>query len=196
MPITRDHIRTSVDAYLTHHPNERQRLTRLLQALTTPGNLTRRGTFTGHVTCSAILINADERVLHIHHAALDRLLLPGGHLEDADAHLQAAALRELEEETGLARDGLIPEATLSGLPLDIDIHQIPASPAKAEPAHLHFDFRFAFRTGRRGEPAIRLQREEVSSYRWAALADVSSPTVASKLAQLLPALSYNPGTAP
>jgi 8-oxo-dGTP pyrophosphatase MutT (NUDIX family) len=58
-------------------------------------------------------------------------------VDPGDPDLLAAARRELEEETGL-RD-ITPLG--DGL-LDVDIHTIPAR--KADPAHEHFDLRFAF----------------------------------------------------
>jgi 8-oxo-dGTP pyrophosphatase MutT (NUDIX family) len=48
------------------------------------------------------------------------------------------ALREAEEESGL--NGLVP---VSNEIFDLDAHPIPARPN--EPAHRHYDVRFAFR---------------------------------------------------
>ncbi|WP_424533802.1 hypothetical protein ACOZ38_26115 [Sphaerisporangium viridialbum] len=59
------------------------------------------------------------------------------------------------------------------------------APAKAEPEHSHFDFRFVFRAIDRREIGVTLQWEEVRGYRWLALSDVSSPSVAAKLTLLL-----------
>ncbi|MET8048528.1 NUDIX domain-containing protein [Streptosporangium sp. NPDC005286] len=185
MSISHDHIRAALDAYLARHPDERGALIPLTEALIAPGHLASRGTFTGHVTCSAVLIDRCGQVLHIHHNALDRLLLPGGHLESTDADLPAAALRELTEETGIPVDAISRDFTMDGMPLDIDIHTIPANPAKSEPEHLHFDFRFAFRTTGRCDIDITLQPEEVGGHRWVEPVDCSSPGVAAKLAMLL-----------
>lgn len=185
MPISHDHIRATLDAYLVRHPSERVALSPLTDGLARRGPLVSRSTFTGHVTCSAVLIDLSGQVLHIHHNTLGLLLLPGGHLEDADADLQAAALRELTEETGILADTANRDPVMDGVPLDINIHTIPANPAKAEPEHSHFDFRFAFRTTDRQGLHITLQPEEVGGYRWLKPVDCSSPSVAVKLATLL-----------
>ena len=49
----------------------------------------------------------------------------------------AAAAREVTEETGVAVEPILPDL------IDLDIHSIP--PRYPEPAHEHFDLRFAFR---------------------------------------------------
>jgi hypothetical protein len=59
----------------------------------------------------------------------------------------------------------------AGLPLAIDAHEIPANPARDEPAHWHFDFRYAFRLVGDDTEAIALQVEEVDGYRWVPLAE-------------------------
>ncbi|WP_211264014.1 NUDIX hydrolase [Streptosporangium amethystogenes] len=122
-------------------------------------DLMTRDEFRGHATAAAILADPDGRILDIRHLALDCWLPPGGHLEASDATLLDAALRELAEETG------IPAAvTPAGRrPLHLDIHPIPANPAKGEPDHRHIDFRFLFRTA---TEVGRLQTEEITAAAW------------------------------
>ncbi len=99
----------------------------------------------GHFTASAFVIDdACARACLVEHVKLGRLLQPGGHLEPDDASLEAAALREAHEETGLELE-LHPEAPR---PFDLDVHPIPERPG--EPAHMHLDVRFLL-VGR-GEP--------------------------------------------
>lgn len=93
----------------------------------------------GHFTASAFVIAPDNSaVLLVLHGKLHRWLQPGGHVDPGDASLEAAARREVAEETGVhdlepVGDGL----------LDVDVHGIPSrGPA---PAHHHFDVRFLFR---------------------------------------------------
>ncbi|WP_308366076.1 NUDIX domain-containing protein [Streptomyces sp. ISL-86] len=95
-------IRKTVETYLARHPNERDALAGLLDALERPVDATGRKTLPGHVTRSTVVIGGDRRVLHIRHRATGGLLLaPGGHVEPGDRTLLAAALREVAEEAGI-----------------------------------------------------------------------------------------------
>lgn len=88
----------------------------------------------GHFTASAFVLSPQgDELLLLLHQKLGLWLQPGGHIEPGDAHFRAAALRELEEETGL-RD----VAVLSPL-FDIDVHAIP--PIGNDPKHCHIDLR-------------------------------------------------------
>jgi 8-oxo-dGTP pyrophosphatase MutT (NUDIX family) len=91
----------------------------------------------GHFTASAFVIDVSgERTCLVRHAKLRRLLQPGGHVEESDVSLEAAALREAREETALEVE-LHPTAPR---PFDLDIHRIPDRPG--EPAHWHLDVRY------------------------------------------------------
>ena len=98
-----------------------------------------------HFTASAFVVDATgARACLVAHAKLGRLLQPGGHVEPTDLTLEAAALREAQEETALELE-FHPTAPR---PFDLDIHEIPARPG--EPAHFHLDVRYLL-VGR-GEP--------------------------------------------
>ncbi|MFE6001840.1 NUDIX hydrolase [Streptomyces sp. NPDC056454] len=143
MPPSQAHIRDLVTAYLDRHPGERPNLGPLLEALDAPGEVTARATLPGHITCSAAVIDHDGRVLHVQHIVSGgKWLLPGGHVEPQDATLMAAAVREIHEETGIPPAALCQSPAFCHEPADIDVHPIDANPAKDEPAHRHYDFRF------------------------------------------------------
>ncbi len=94
-----------------------------------------RDNWFGHITGSAWLLNpAGTHLLLTHHKKLDMWLQLGGH-SDGEVDTQRVAMREAAEESGIGVELLSPEI------LDIDIHTIPAR--KSDPAHLHFDIRFA-----------------------------------------------------
>ncbi|MEU6573533.1 NUDIX domain-containing protein [Streptomyces sp. NPDC046805] len=180
VPPTRSHIRAATEAYLARHLHEREALAGLLALLDGGDEPTSRATLPGHITCSAVVIDRDRRVLHIGHKASGKLLTPGGHVED-DRTLLAAALREVCEEVGVRPEGLCLTPQFLGGPIDIDVHDIDASPAKGEPAHEHFDFRFVFYLVADQPPSLALQDEEVSGAEWLTFADVRSPTLRAKL---------------
>ncbi len=94
-----------------------------------------RDCWSGHVTGSAWVVNPQRsHVLLTHHRKLDRWLQLGGH-SDGDGDTLRVARREAREESGLT---VVP---LSDELFDIDIHLIPAR--GNDPAHHHFDARFA-----------------------------------------------------
>ena len=64
----------------------------------------------GHVTASALVVDASgERALLTLHPRLGRWVQLGGHCEDTDADITAAALREATEESGIAGLRVAPE---------------------------------------------------------------------------------------
>lgn len=100
-----------------------------------------RATMEGHITASCWVVDAGRtQTLLCWHGKLDRWLQMGGHIED-DPTLLQSALRELREESGLTRFAPLRETIF-----DVDVHFIPARPAKpnkpAEPEHFHYDVRF------------------------------------------------------
>jgi 8-oxo-dGTP pyrophosphatase MutT (NUDIX family) len=182
MAITTRMIRASIETYLSHAPDESHRLARLLAAADTSADLTCRKEYRGHVTCGAVVLDAAGRVLHLHHNALNRWLLPGGHLEPSDETLPGAALREVAEETGIVATSLAPLDGFESRPFDIDVHPIPANLAKEEAAHWHFDLRYVFQVT--AVPQVRLQAEEVSFFDWLDPESVPSSEIRAKLGRV------------
>jgi 8-oxo-dGTP pyrophosphatase MutT (NUDIX family) len=114
--------------------SDRCAMLRLARELHEP--LSRRES-SAHFTASAFVIDEDAiRACLVLHEKLGRLLQPGGHIEEDDESLEAAALREAREETALELM-LHPTAPR---PFDLDIHEIPERPG--EPAHWHLDVRY------------------------------------------------------
>ncbi|KPC78547.1 NUDIX domain-containing protein [Streptomyces sp. NRRL S-4] len=194
MSLSHHHIRTTVDAYLARHTHEREQLGVLLDALDRTGeDIANRSTFTGHVTCSSIVVDQLGRVLHVLHLASGKVLAPGGHTEPTDDSLAAVALRELHEETGIPPRAVTAWPGYETVPLDIDIHDIDAHPGKGEPGHQHFDLRFLFRLHTSTEVPVVLQEDEVVGIEWRPVDRVTSPTLREKLLKL--PLQVEPETA-
>ena len=116
-------------------PDRDAERTRVLALLDEHGaSLADRTTMPGHLTGSALVVDAaHERVLVLLHTKLHRWLQPGGHA-DGDHELAGVALREATEETGI--DGL--HVLLPAV--DLDIHAVDHGDALGE--HLHLDLRF------------------------------------------------------
>jgi 8-oxo-dGTP pyrophosphatase MutT (NUDIX family) len=159
---TIDRLIVDLCAYLPLDEREaamRARLVALIAA--NPGAFARK-TFVGHVTASAWIVDAERtHALLLHHRKLDRWLQPGGHVDD-DPDVRAAAMREAREESGLRTLRFVFEGIY-----DVDIHAIPAR--GNEPAHEHFDIRFALEADRR-EPVRG--NDESHAVRWVALEEL------------------------
>jgi 8-oxo-dGTP pyrophosphatase MutT (NUDIX family) len=149
--------------YQAHFPDEGPALERLRHRLTLAPDLHDRGAMAGHITGSGIVLDGRGRILLIFHETLGRWLQPGGHVDPGEWAWDAT-LRELREETGAASAEIVPWCNDLRVPFDIDIHTIPARPAKGEAVHLHFDFRYLVRLG--GTLAARGPAGEIGAIRW------------------------------
>lgn len=134
----RDHLQTLLFTHVPRDPEEAVHRERMLQLVNHDGCFSRTLAEPGHFTASAFVLSPDrEQTLLVFHGKLKRWLQPGGHVEASDPTILHAARREIAEEVGLVE---LPLAT-EGI-LDLDVHMIP--PLKSDPAHEHFDVRFAF----------------------------------------------------
>ena len=110
-----------------------------LAALAHPDAL-RRTHAPAHLTASAVVLDArGTAALLVLHRKVGLWLQPGGHVDDADPSLAAAALREVVEETGLSGAvdpvpvALDRHAAPCGVEEHLDVQFLLTVPAVAEP---------------------------------------------------------------
>ncbi len=104
-----------------------------------------RSTEAGHITASGLVIK-DGKALLIFHPYIKQWFQPGGHIDEGEDPIHAA-IREVFEETGITCEPLNERYD----PIDIDLHEIPASPKKGEGSHLHIDLLFVLKVIKEGE---------------------------------------------
>ena len=128
--------------YAQRNSGEQSCVERVSELVRKYPNCFERSCLPGHVTASAWIVSADRRrFLLTHHRKLGRWLQLGGHA-DGDPDVFAVALREAREESGMETFDWLgaPGDGSDPVPIDVDVHRIPARPG--EPAHEHHDIRF------------------------------------------------------
>ncbi|PCI24821.1 NUDIX hydrolase [Candidatus Peregrinibacteria bacterium] len=163
-------INSTVSQYTSNFPQEAEYCQPLLSLSESKQDIASRKTTPDHVTCSGIVFHQKQNIWHvlmIHHTFLDKWLFPGGHIEKEDATLEAAAIREITEETGLPSSNLQP--LFENQPIDINTHPIPENIKKNEPQHNHWDLRYAFTTT---QESLTLEEGAITDARWMKISDV------------------------
>ncbi len=152
--------------YLQQHRDEAGVVAQIQQLVANSPDCFKRNCRPGHVTGSGWVLSHDRsRCLLVHHRKLNRWLQPGGHA-DGQSDLANVALREVREESGLTKLEL-PLSQGELVPLDIDVHVIPArsdtSGKVIEDAHEHHDIRFLIVAAKGQELVVS---DESNDVRW------------------------------
>ncbi len=156
----RRHLTILLERYAAAWPGEAAVAVRFQQFVGSHADCLLRSCAPGHITASAWILSPDgQHALLTHHKKLGRWLQLGGHV-DGESRIELAALREAQEESGMQRFSFV-AWTEDLVPLDLDVHPIPAR--REQPAHEHWDVRFLLRT----EPGQQLQLSaESNDLRW------------------------------
>jgi len=130
-----------------------------------------------HVTASALIVHPPTaRVLLRWHERQQAWLQVGGHGDPGETDPLAIAIREAQEETGLADLAPWPDAGIRHVAI------VGVSPAKGEPAHEHADLRYIMATQ---APDTTRAENENAPLRWLSLAEayqaISEPNLRETL---------------
>lgn len=152
-------VRSVLEGYAPHTDEERLDVARVLDGLAAGDDLFDRSTPL-HVTGSALPVHPPTGRVALHwHAKLDRWLQLGGHADAGEDDPAVIAMREAEEESGLALRWF-PDA---GRPLLLHVEVVEVPPVAGEPGHEHADFRYLVATD---DPDAVIPGEGVVDLRW------------------------------
>lgn len=144
-----------LEDYGNRYPDEAETVECYSRFLLANPDCFKRSLLIGHVTGSAMVLDqSGTRVLLTHHRKLHRWLQPGGHA-DGDHDVARVAMKEAEEESGLAKLEFVTDQLL-----DVDIHEIPAR--GQEPAHYHYDCRFLLRSAGSDEFVVSAESHDLA----------------------------------
>lgn len=165
-PMHRTSILQQLRTYRDQWPDEVDMTDRLIDFVEAHANCFDRSLSMGHITGSSWLVNCTgTHVLLTHHRKLNMWLQLGGHV-DGNPDVLEAAMREAREESGLQDlKPIMPQI------FDIDIHLIPER--KSEPAHFHYDLRYALQTS--GSEAYVVS-DESHDLAWVEIAQLNKVT--------------------
>lgn len=168
-PYRLETIQSSLLAILDAHDpvddKEERDMGRIREIVLTSDRPLHRENLPGHITGSALVIDPSRRMVLLHyHKSLDGWLQFGGHFDDGEIDPAGVAMREAQEESGIADLSFYPNRHAPE-PVDIDVHQIPARGSM--PEHLHLDFRYLLATADHNPPAGRAG--ESDQFRWLSL---------------------------
>ncbi|MDQ1204578.1 NUDIX hydrolase [Microbacterium sp. SORGH_AS_0862] len=175
-------VTAAVDGWRTRAGAEETTRADFVEALRDHGQaaLERSGPPT-HVTASALVLDEDaEHVLLCFHGKGRFWVQPGGHLEAGDTSVEGAALRELQEETGLS------PALLHAIAVaDLDHHALGGGFGRCAS---HLDIGVIGRVSDLNAPLVVSDESDAVAW-WpvAALPSDSAPGLADRLARVLAA---------
>jgi 8-oxo-dGTP pyrophosphatase MutT (NUDIX family) len=130
-----------------------------------------------HLTASALVVHPGSgRVLLRWHRRQQAWLQVGGHADPGESDPLAIALREAQEETGLADLAPWPDGQLR----HVAVVDVPA--AGAEPAHEHADLRFVLATQ---QPGAAQEEAPDAPLRWLPAHDAYEATSEDNLRETL-----------
>lgn len=170
----KDKIKLIIDKYLIIFPEEKERLSRLIEYISKSSNdeITDKNNSNGYITAGAcVYCKNEDKFLVVFHKDLKLYLYPGGHSDSKDISPLETAKRELREETGLCNLNLLSTKYDDVVPFDIDTHLIPYNKRINMPEHYHFDFRYLFSIKKTSD--VIIDKSEVSGYKWISSEELS-----------------------
>lgn len=162
--MSRQELLEGLKRYKSRYPGESEVVAKFEELLMTHDDCFERTCLVGHITASSWIV-AGERALLTHHRKLGNWLQLGGHC-DGDSNVLRSAMREAEEESGLASLAPVTKEIF-----DIDVHVIPAR--RDEPEHLHYDIRFLLHHTGEGEFVVSDESLDLQWFTYSQLQELS-----------------------
>lgn len=125
----------------------------------------------GHITASALVVEEQGRgVLLTLHPKVGRWLQLGGHLETDDSSVLHGAVREVREESGIAR------GRISSVPVRLDRHDVPCGRDDDGRvlASVHWDMQFVVVVPNAIPPVISDESDDLAWFPSLSLPDVDA----------------------